>query len=58
MKDNLGNSQPVDVEITDEDRENFKKVSMPFVFIEYIFWILLRYLTSDIYFLPYQDNDV
>ena len=47
MKDNLGNSQPVDVEITDEDRENFKKVSMPFVFIEYIFWILLRYLISD-----------
>ena len=37
MKDNLGNSQPVDVEITDEDRENFKKVFMLFVFIEYIF---------------------
>ena len=48
----------MDVEITDEDRENFKKVFMPFVFIEYIFWILLRYLTSDIYFLPYQDNNV
>ena len=51
----------MDVEITDEDRENFKKVSaMPFVFIiSYIFWILLRYLdTLDIYFLPYQDNNV